>query len=70
MKNEVNGIDVDEKIIEAYKGKNRAEGEELAIKISKDIINEIKEFVDGYYIITPFNRTGLVKNIIDEVIIK
>ena len=29
-------------------------------------LEEIKDFVDGYYIITPFNRTGLIKRIIDK----
>lgn len=66
MENEVNGINVDKQIIELYHGKNRQESEELAIKISRQIMEEIKDFVDGYYIITPFNRTGLIKRIIDK----
>lgn len=66
MQNEVNGINVSEDIISRYHGKNREEAEQLAVEISTDIMGKIAEYVDGYYIITPFNRTGLVARIIKE----
>lgn len=51
-------------IIDMYAGKNREEGEALAKEISLEIMKRIEAYVDGYYIMTPFNRTHLVADII------
>ncbi len=67
MNSEVNGIEVDEKIISLYEGKTREEGEDLAVKISAKIAEEIAPYIDGYYLITPFNRTHLICRIINEI---
>ena len=67
MNNEVGGINVDEKIIEMYVGLDRAEGEELAIKISSEIARRIEPYCDGLYLMTPFGRTGLIKEIIKRI---
>ena len=67
MDSEVNGITVDPKVIEMYSGLDRAEGEILAEKISVTIAEKIAPYVDGYYMITPFNRTGLISSIIDKL---
>lgn len=67
MDNEINGIRVDPKITELYAGKNREEGEELAVAISSEIARRIAPFVDGYYLMTPFMRTGLICRIIDQI---
>ena len=67
MHSEVNGIYVDSSIIEAYKGLDRQQSEDLAVKITCDFAEQIKDFVDGYYIITPFNRTSLVSRILSEL---
>ena len=64
MNSEVNGISVDRTIIEAYTGKDRAQSEELAIQITTDFAERIRDLVDGFYIMTPFNRTSLVSRII------
>lgn len=67
MNNEMAGIEVEDKIIDLYKGKDRAEGEKLAYKISVDIIDKISGYVDGYYLITPFKRVELLLKIIEYV---
>ncbi len=67
MDNEINGIRVDKKVIEMYVGKNRQESEELAVEISAEIAKRISDYVDGYYFMTPFGRTTLIKRIIEEV---
>ncbi len=67
MDSEVNGISVDQSIIEAYVGKDRTEAEDLAVKITSDFAKRISDYVDGYYIITPFSRTALVARIIAEI---
>lgn len=67
MDSEISGINVDPKIIEMYEGKDRAESENLAVEISSEIAKRISEYVDGYYLITPFQRTELIGRIIDEI---
>lgn len=67
MDSEINGINVDPKITQLYEGKNREEGEELAVRISSEIARQIGPYVDGFYLMTPFHRTGLICRIIDEI---
>lgn len=67
MNNEMAGIDVDQRMIDAYRDKDRAEGEELAWKISAQIAREITPYVDGYYLITPFKRVELVLRIVQSI---
>lgn len=67
MNNEISGIEVDEKIIAMYEGKDRAQAGELAVTISNAIVDEIKDYVDGYYLITPFNRVELIEQIVQHI---
>lgn len=67
MNSEMAGIDVAPEITERYRDKNREEGEELALRISAGVIREIAEYIDGYYVITPFKRVELVLKIIDII---
>ena len=67
MDSEINGINVDPRITELYEGKDRAEGEELAVKISVTIAREIAPYVSGFYLMTPFQRTGLMCRILDGI---
>ena len=67
MENEVNGIRVSERIIRLYHGKSREEGEELAYEISCEIARQIAPYVDGFYLMTPFNRTHLISRIIRTI---
>ena len=67
MDSEVNGISVSPEIIKQYVGKDRAQSEELAVEITTRIAKEIEPYVDGYYIVTPFNRTSLIERILKEL---
>ena len=67
MNNEMAGIEVEDSIIERYRDKNREEGEKLAYEISTHIIDEITDYVDGYYVITPFKRIELILRIVDYI---
>ncbi|MCR5666103.1 MAG: bifunctional homocysteine S-methyltransferase/methylenetetrahydrofolate reductase [Eubacterium sp.] len=64
MDSEINGINVSPEIIERYEGKDRAESEKLATEISVEIMKRISPYVDGYYLMTPFGRTGLIAEIL------
>ena len=67
MDSEVNGISVSPEIIRQYVGKDRAQSEELAVEITTRIAKEIEPYVDGYYIVTPFNRTSLIERILKQL---
>lgn len=60
MNSEVPGIAIDERIIALYGGKDRAEAEALALHVSRAVAREIAPHVDGFYLMTPFGRTGLM----------
>lgn len=66
MDSEISGINVDPRITALYEGKNREESETLATEISVEIMRQITPFVDGYYMMTPFGRTGLIARILKE----
>ena len=67
MDSEVNGISVSPEIIRQYEGKDRSQSEDLAVEITVRIAKEIEPFVDGYYIVTPFNRTSLIERILNNL---
>ena len=68
MRNEMPGIDVPDKIVECYKpDMSREEAEETAENICVAIGEKARDFADGYYLMTPFNRVGLVNRIIDRL---
>ena len=54
-------------IIEMYRDKDRAQGEELAEQISAQVAQEIIPYVDGFYLITPFKRVELILRIIKQI---
>ena len=67
LNSEIAGIEVDRETIARYHGADRARGEELAVEITTDMARRMRELVDGYYLITPFGRTGLAARIMEEI---
>lgn len=67
MNNEISGIDVDKEYIDAYKDKTREEASELAVSISCEIADKIREYVHGFYLITPFNRVEIIRRIVTHI---
>ncbi len=67
LQREVHGVVVDDSIIDRYEGADRARGEELAVEISVDAARVMRALVDGYYLMTPFGRTGLVCRIMETI---
>jgi homocysteine S-methyltransferase len=67
MENEISGINVCQEIIDLYEGADREQGETLAVRVSAAIAREIDPYVDGYYLMTPFGRTGLMAKIMDAI---
>lgn len=67
LSSEVAGISVDERVIAAYEGLNRSQGEALAVRLCAEAANRIAPYVDGYYIMTPFQRVQLVVRVMQEI---
>lgn len=64
MNSEASGIRLDDDIIEQYKGLEREEASRLAVEITSDFMRQIEDYVDGYYIITPFSRVDIIGELI------
>ena len=67
LQSEVAGIDVDDRVISAYEGLDRVQGEALAVRLCRDAAEAIAPDVDGYYIMTPFQRVELVCRVMDAI---
>ncbi|MDY5704516.1 MAG: bifunctional homocysteine S-methyltransferase/methylenetetrahydrofolate reductase [Lachnospiraceae bacterium] len=68
MDQEINGISVPEEMIESFHGLDREQGEALGRKYVNDIYHEIKEYTDGVYLMTPFQRIGLMEGIVRDLL--
>ena len=64
MENEVNGIHVDDSIIQKFEGLDRAAGEELGLEVSVQAAKAAAPYADGFYLMTPFNRVALMERLI------
>lgn len=68
MKNEISGVNVTDEVIERYpENACREDGENVGVELAKEMIAATRDFADGYYFSFPFNRTYLLKRIIEEV---
>lgn len=67
LRSEVAGIAMDDAVASAYEGLDRAQGEALAVRLCRRAAERIAPHVDGYYIMTPFQRVALVHSVIDAI---
>lgn len=68
MKNEISGVNVTDEVIERYpENADREDGENVGVELAKEMIASTRDFADGYYFSFPFNRTYLLKRIIEEL---
>ena len=67
IQNEIAGIRVPDEVVDLYReDMTRQEGEAVGVSIAKRMIEESKDFVDGYYFVLPFNRVTLVERVLDN----
>ena len=67
LNNDIAGIYIPDKYIKKFSPTiSRQEAEDVGVEIAVDIINKVKGQADGIYLITPFNRTGMIARIIDK----
>ena len=64
MENEINGIHVEEDIIQRFAGLDREQGEALGLEVSVQMAREALPYADGFYLMTPFNRVALMERLI------
>ena len=58
MENEINGIHVEDWIIEKFAGLDRAQGEELGLAISLEMAKAALPYADGLYLMSPLQPGG------------
>lgn len=64
IRNEMSDIHVTEEIVNLFSPEmTKEEGEAVGVHIARQMINETKDFVDGYYFSIPFNRVYLLEQI-------
>ncbi|MBQ2991091.1 MAG: bifunctional homocysteine S-methyltransferase/methylenetetrahydrofolate reductase [Clostridia bacterium] len=67
LHSEVAGIAMEERVVNAYKGLDRAQGEELAVRLCRDAAARVAHCTDGFYIMTPFQRVELVCRVMKAI---
>lgn len=67
MNSEIAGITVSDDIIKQYEGLDREAASRLAVKLTTEIAISMSDFIDGYYMITPFSRTDLICEIMHNL---
>ena len=67
LNSEVAGIRIDAETVSRYEGLDRAGAEELALELSCSMARRMRDFVDGYFLITPFSRTALMVRIMEQL---
>lgn len=67
VNNEISGINIPAQIVSRYEGLSRDEAEMLAVELSVQTARQIANLVDGFYLITPFQRAGLICKVIDGI---
>ncbi|ADY57129.1 homocysteine S-methyltransferase [Syntrophobotulus glycolicus DSM 8271] len=68
MNNEISGIDVSPEIMDLYENASKEQARNLAVDISTRMVREISAYVDGYYLITPFQRLDIVTDILENML--
>lgn len=65
MKNEVPGMVIPDELVRSFfPNMSREDSEEVGINIAVRIIEKLRNYVDGIYFMTPFNRAEIIKKII------
>lgn len=67
MNSEISGISVSDEIVSRYEGLDKDAASKLAISLTTEIAQSMAPYVDGYYMITPFMRTDLICEIIQNL---
>ena len=67
LQREVAGMRIEEGVIRSFESLDREAGEARGLALCLETAKTILPFVDGFYIMTPFQRIALVKHLIGEL---
>lgn len=71
VKNEMPGMHLSDEIVMRYgPDMTREEAEKTAVAISVETAEGLMDVADGFYFMTPFNRTGLICQIMEKIRMK
>lgn len=64
IQNEVPGIDIPQDVVERFHGLDRVQSERLGLALAQQTARELLPWVDGYHVITPLRRFGMVEELV------
>lgn len=68
LNNEVPGIEIPKKYVDRFHPEmSTRESEQVGIELAVDIANNLREYVDGFYFINPFNRIEMIMKILQRI---
>ena len=67
LNNEVSGIEVPVEFIERLKEMSSDEVMEASVSYSMDMIRQIYDIADGFYVMTPLRKTQLVEKLLSKI---
>ena len=67
MHNEISGIRLSEEILERYKDVDREEAGRIGVSLCLETAGKMAPWVDGYYLMTPFQRIDLIEEIVRQL---
>ncbi|MCR3761917.1 bifunctional homocysteine S-methyltransferase/methylenetetrahydrofolate reductase [Clostridium felsineum] len=68
INNELFGVNIPKEYVERFKiDMSREEAETVGVDLATELIHKIKKYVDGIYMVTPFNRIEMVMKILKNI---
>lgn len=68
LNNEVPGIKIPEEYVKKFHPEmSKREAEQVGIELAVDIAGNLKEYVDGFYFINPFNRIEMIMKVLQRI---
>lgn len=67
LKNEIAGMDIPDELAVMYANKNREECEAVSLEFCEHLAKEMRPYVDGFYLMTPFQRVFLIEELIRRI---
>lgn len=68
LNNELAGVTIPDELVKKFSpDMSREEAQAVGEEIACDIISKVKDYVDGLYLIAPFNRCEMIRDIINKI---
>ncbi len=67
LDSEVNGIQVEPELLQRFAGLDKAAGEALGLEVAFGAAKAALPYADGLYLMTPFQRVGLIETLIARI---